>query len=58
MVEDVVDLPTKLNCMLFTNLDVLEERQIVVEDRRHSHCVAWHVADLSRGKGLRKTFDV
>ena len=58
MVENVVDLPAQLQRTFLAELEILEEREIVVEDRRHSHRVAWHVADLSRSSRLRKTSNI
>src|SRR5262249_24545834 len=58
VVENIVDLPAELQRALLAELEILEEREIVVEDRRHPHRVARHVADLSRRKRFRKTRDV
>src|SRR5437870_5783149 len=58
MIEDVIDLPTKLKRALLTKLYVLEERQVVVEDRRHSDRVPRHVANLPGRERLGETCDV
>src|SRR6185503_17526318 len=58
VIENVVDLPAKLQRTSLAEFEILKEREIVVEDRRHAHRVAWHVADLPRRKRLRKTTDV
>ncbi len=58
MIENIIDLPTQLQRSFFVELDVLEEREIVVEDRRQAHSVARHVADLARRERLRETVDV
>ena len=58
MIEDIVDLPSQLNCMLLTNLDVLEERQVVVEDARHTHIVPWLISDLSESGRLGETCNI
>ncbi len=55
MVENVVDLPAKLQRTFLAEFEILEEREIVVEDRRHAHSVSWHVSDLSGSKWLRET---
>lgn len=47
MVEDVVDLPPKLKFSPFTKLDFLEQRDVVVEDRRLTNKVALQIADNS-----------
>src|SRR5215510_11131161 len=44
--------------MLLTKFYVLKERQIVVKDTGHPHCISWHVADLTRGGWLGKAGDV
>ena len=50
MVENVVDLPAKLQRMFLAELDVLKEGQVVVEDARHAHSVPWHVTNLASRK--------
>src|SRR5437899_3018030 len=40
MVKDVVDLPPKLKLALFTQPDVLEERNIIVKDRRQTEDIS------------------
>ena len=55
VVEDVVDLPPQLNLALLAKLNVLEECQIVVEDRRHAHVVSRRIADLAQSRGRAKT---
>ena len=47
MVEDVVDLPTELEIAFLVDPDVLEEREIVVEDAGHANRVPWQVSDLT-----------
>ena len=58
MVENVVDFPPKLQCTSLAKFEILEKREIVVEDRRHAHRVTRHVADLSGSKWFCKTSDV
>ena len=55
MVEDVVDLPSKLERTVLADFDVLEKGEIVVEDARHSYGIARHVSDLSGCERLRET---
>ena len=55
MVENVVNLPAKLDRMLFTNFDVFEECQVVIEDIWHPDVVSWLVSDLTCSKGLGET---
>ncbi len=59
MVENVVDLPTQLQRTILTaHRNVLEQRHVVVEDRRHAQRVSRRVADVAQTRRPRKTIHV
>ena len=58
VIEDVVNLPTQLQRACLTHRNVLEERDVVVEDRRHAQRIARHVADVPQLSRPRKATDV
>ena len=47
MVEDVVNLPTQLEVAFLVDPDVLEEREIVVEDAGHANGISRQVSYLT-----------
>src|SRR5437667_12090948 len=55
MVEDVVDLPPKLNLALFTQPDVLEERNIIVKDGRQTEDISLKRPNAPGRPRLHKT---
>ena len=58
MVENIVDLPPELERVLFSEWNVLEECQVVVEDAGHSHVVPRLISDLTSRERLGKTTDI
>ena len=58
MVENIVDLPTELERVLFPDGNVLEECQVVIENRGHTQRVSRRVAYVSQTSGSGKTVDV
>src|SRR5205807_2233480 len=57
-VEYIIDLPTQLHLALLTNLKVLEDRKIVVEDRRHAHRISRHIANVTQARRIGETTDI
>jgi hypothetical protein len=53
-IENVVHLPAQLNLALLTNGDVLEERQVIIEDRGQAQIISRRVTNLSEGSGKGK----
>src|SRR5205085_6781484 len=58
VVEDIVNLPAQLNLAFLTQLDVLENCQIIIEYRRHANAITRAVADLSERCRTGKTTGV
>src|SRR5262245_45055674 len=47
MVEDIIDLPSQLNLALLSDLYVLKDRDVVIEDRRQSNQIARQIPNVS-----------
>src|SRR5437588_89853 len=50
--------PTQLHLAPLADLEVLEDRKIVVEDRRHAHCISRHIANVTQARRIGETTDI
>src|SRR5262249_25242002 len=57
-VEKVVRLPAELKAPLFTKTEILEERQVCIEDRGKANQISLQIADIPRGAGRCKARSV
>src|SRR5437016_8112918 len=58
VVEYIVNFPAQLDLAPLTQGNVFEERQVIVEDRRHPNEIPAHVADVSQPRWIRKAADI